>query len=120
LGLLALSLVPAHVPLWVAWFATVSLVGACVVREDNGLAPLLRLRPLALIGTVSYGMYLLNSLSVHLVQLACRQIGLLFPPAIFPIGLGVTVGAAYLSYQYFEKPFLRLKTHFSRLKSSGS
>lgn len=116
LGLVALCLVPARVPLWGAWLATVALIGSCVVREDNGLATLLRFRPIAFIGTVSYGMYLLNSLSIHLVHIVVGRIGLLYPPVIFPIGLGVTVGAAYLSYRYFERPFLALKARFSRLK----
>jgi peptidoglycan/LPS O-acetylase OafA/YrhL len=47
------------------------------------------------------------------------SIGVRYPPAIFPIGLAVTVGVAYVSYLYFETPFLALKTRFSRLNTAA-
>ncbi len=115
---LAATLAPAQVPFWWAWTATVVLVGACVAREDNGLAAILGFRPLAFIGAVSYGMYLLNSLSIHLVHRALSSLGLQYPPAVFPFGLAATVGVAALSYRYFEKPFLAWKSRFSRLTVS--
>src|SRR5260370_13546319 len=103
---LILCLGPAPPNFWLAWAANIALIGACVVREDHGLAGLLRFRPLAFIGVISYGMYLLNSLSLHLVQAALTRVGLLHPLLAFPLGLGLTVGIAYLSYRYFETPFL--------------
>jgi peptidoglycan/LPS O-acetylase OafA/YrhL len=54
-----------------------------VVREDKGLAAVLQLRPLAFIGTLSYGIYLLNSLSVHAVRFPLTRLGLDYPPANF-------------------------------------
>jgi peptidoglycan/LPS O-acetylase OafA/YrhL len=108
-GALLLCLAPARPNFWLAWTANVILLGACVVREDHGLAGLLRFRPLAFIGTISYGMYLLNSLSLHVVQAALSRVGLLHPVLAFPLGLGLTVGVAYLSFRYFETPFLELK-----------
>jgi len=117
---LGLCLMPARLPLWPAWTATVALVGASVVREDHGLAALLRFRPVAFIGTVSYGMYLLNSLCIHFVHVVLGSMGVQYPPVIFPIGLAVTVGVAYVSYRYFETPFLALKTRFSRLNTSAA
>jgi peptidoglycan/LPS O-acetylase OafA/YrhL len=106
---LILCLGPTRPNFWLAWAANITLIGACVVREDHGLAGLLRFRPLAFIGVISYGMYLLNSLSIHLVQAALARVGLLHPLLTFPLGLGLTVGIAYLSYRYFETPFLELK-----------
>ena len=97
LAALGLCLIPARLPLWPAWAVTVALVGACVVREDNGLAALLRFRPMAFIGTVSYGMYLFNSLCVHFVHQVLGSIGVQYPPAVFPVALGVTVGVSYAS-----------------------
>ena len=49
------------------------LVAACVIREDHLLAPLLRLRPLAYMGTVSYGMYLMHMLACNLVKAASEK-----------------------------------------------
>ena len=110
-------LAPARPPWLVAFAVTTALVGACVVREDNGLAWLLRLKPVAFVGTVSYGMYLLNSLCLHAVRRVLNPIGLAYPPVIFVFTLGVTVAVAYLSHRYYETRFLVLKERFSRLRT---
>lgn len=105
-------------PMWLLTFVvTTALVGACVVREDNGLAWFLRLRPVAFVGTASYGMYLLNSLCLHAVRGVLNPIGVTYPPVIFVITLGVTVTVAYLSHRYYESRFLALKERFSRLRA---
>jgi len=113
LTLLAICLIPLHPPVLVASLATAALVGACVIREDNGLAPILKLRPIAYIGVLSYGMYLLNSLSIHIVLLTLGKLGVTHPLFIFPCGVGVAVAVASLSYRYFETPFLELKKRFA-------
>jgi len=112
-------LAPARPPWLMAFLATTALIGACVVREDNGLAWFLRLRPVAFVGTVSYGMYLLNSLCMHGVRAMLQRIGLAYPPVIFVFTLAVTVAAAYLSHRYYELRFLALKERFSRLRSAS-
>ncbi len=108
-SVLLLSLAPKPVYSWLTWTANILFVAACVMREDHGLAWLLRFRPLAYIGVVSYGMYLLNSLSIHLVQAILGRLGLLHPALAFPFSLAVTVGVATISYRYFETPFLEWK-----------
>jgi peptidoglycan/LPS O-acetylase OafA/YrhL len=65
-------------------------------------------------------MYLLNSLCIHFVHAVLGSMGVQYPPVIFPIGLTVTVGVAYVSYRYFETPFLALKTRFSRLNTAAA
>jgi peptidoglycan/LPS O-acetylase OafA/YrhL len=116
LAALAICLVPAH-PAWLAAsLATAALVGACVIREDNGLAPILKWRPIAWIGVLSYGMYLLNSLSVYTVRLAFGRLGVFHPLILFPCGVGVAIAAAFLSYRYFETPFLELKKRFAHMR----
>jgi peptidoglycan/LPS O-acetylase OafA/YrhL len=112
LAALAACLAPQPIWWWPAWLASTALVGACVIREDNGLAPVLRLRPMALIGMASYGMYLLSSLVMHLVTVPLDKIGITFPPIAFPFTLAVTIAVALLSYRYFETPFLKLKSRF--------
>ena len=116
LVLLAVCLIPAHPPVLVASLATAALVGACVIREDNGLAPLLKLRPIAWIGVLSYGMYLLNSLSLHVVLSVLGRMGAGHPLFIFPCTVGLAVLAAFLSYRYFETPFLELKKRFAHVR----
>jgi peptidoglycan/LPS O-acetylase OafA/YrhL len=113
-ALLLASLIPAE-PVWpLAWLAVALLVGACVIREDNGLAAVLRFRPLAFIGVVSYGMYLFNTLIVRVVHVGMDRLGLGHPLLSFPLAAGLTVFAAFLSYRYFEMPFLAQKARFAR------
>jgi peptidoglycan/LPS O-acetylase OafA/YrhL len=117
---LAICLIPLHPYTLLADVATVLLIGTCVVREDNGLAPILKLRPLAFIGVVSYGMYLFNSLCINTVVRVLAPFGVVHPLVIFPVSLGLTTAVAYFSYEYFETPFLRLKSRFSHKRTSPS
>jgi peptidoglycan/LPS O-acetylase OafA/YrhL len=98
-------------PLLDAHLAMTALVGACVVREDNGLSGLLELRPIAHVGVVSYGVYLLN---VPVVVATRRALG----PAsestalVFAVALLASVGLATLTHRLVEAPFLRLRQRF--------
>jgi peptidoglycan/LPS O-acetylase OafA/YrhL len=87
------------------------LVGTCVVREDNDLAPFLRLRPIAWIGTVSYGIYLFHMLSVHAFK---RGFEAVFHVSVSPVvefagGAVVSIVVATISYRTFESFFLARK-----------
>src|SRR5580704_4112306 len=115
--LLLASLVPRQ-PFWqmIQWFLVAAVVGSCVIREDNTLAPFLRFRPLAYIGLVSYGMYLLNTLVLDVVNPAMNRIGLRHPLLKFPVFVAATVLVAGISYRFFEAPFLRLKERFSKVR----
>ena len=93
-------------------------VGACIVREDNGLARLLRWRPLAYIGVVSYGMYMLNTLTLDGLHPMLNRVGLLNPFLTFPLFLAMTVLVASASYRYFETPFLALKKRFASVATA--
>ena len=120
LAWLAICLIPLHPNMLIAHIATATLVGTCVIREDNGLAHILTLRPIAFIGVLSYGMYLFNSLFINVVLRVLGWVGLNHPLFIFPIAMGLTTAAAYFSYQYFETPFLQLKSRFSNKRSASS
>lgn len=89
------------------------LIGSTVVREDHVLARPLSWRPIARIGVVSYGVYLLHLPVQMVVDPLLKPLGT--PDAIRFLAVVVgTVGAAELSYRFFETPFLRLKARFSR------
>jgi peptidoglycan/LPS O-acetylase OafA/YrhL len=86
--------------------ALAGLVAALVLREDNGLAPLLRAAPLARLGAVSYGVYLYHLIAQTLV--------LRIAPDIAPWALFVTYSAlawalAELSFRHFESWFARFR-----------
>jgi len=89
----------------------VYLVLACVIRQHHYLRAALDNSAVRYLGTISYGMYLLNMLALNLVrkilgdsegslqQFACTTI--------------VVILIASISYYGFEAPFLRLKKRFS-------
>jgi peptidoglycan/LPS O-acetylase OafA/YrhL len=120
LALLAICLIPLHPNILITEVTTVILVGACAIREDNGLAPILKLRPIVFIGVLSYGMYLFNSLCINVTMRVLGSIGLSHPLFVFTISTGLTTAIAYFSYRYFETPFLKLKSSFSHKPTSAS
>lgn len=101
------------------WITFPLLVGAVVVREDNGLAAILRPRAVVLIGTVSYGMYLYNTMAVHIVRGILSRSGIRHPLLAFPFIVGATFWIAYASFRLLESPFLKLKERFSRLRPAS-
>jgi peptidoglycan/LPS O-acetylase OafA/YrhL len=112
---LAVALAAPGVPPFVTHLLCVALVGACALREDHGLAPLLTLRALVYAGTISYGMYLLHMLCKNLVTRTLAGAGLpLEGIGVFALTVCVTVMAAGLSFRYFESPFLALKARYAR------
>ncbi|MFO0278216.1 MAG: hypothetical protein ACK533_13155, partial [Planctomycetota bacterium] len=67
-----------------------ALVAACVLREDNGLRPALALRPVARIGAVSYGVYLLHQLAIAAVAPIAARLGEPPPAARFALALALS------------------------------
>jgi peptidoglycan/LPS O-acetylase OafA/YrhL len=116
--LMLLASLIARQPFWqmIQWFLVAAVVGSCVIREDNALAPFLRFRPFAYIGVVSYGMYLLNTLVLDVINPVMNRIGLRHPLLKFPVFVAATVLVAGISYRFFETPFLRLKERFSKVR----
>ncbi len=92
----------------------VMLVGACVAREDHGLARILRWSVFRRIGRVSYGMYMLHMLCIHVVDLVLLRLGLMLPLLRLCLAVMLTYLAAALSYRYYESWFLQLKDRWRR------
>jgi peptidoglycan/LPS O-acetylase OafA/YrhL len=89
------------------------LLTSSVIREDHHLAPPLCWKPVARIGALSYGIYLLHQVAIAVVERACAALGLHDALLLFALGLGGSVLLAALSYRFYESPFLRLKARFS-------
>jgi len=83
----------------------VVLVTAIVVREDTALHPVLTWRPVVLVGTISYGIYLMHMLAANAVR---PVLGHRFGVDVFLATIPVVVVAAYVSYRWFESPIRRL------------
>lgn len=108
------SAVELALPKGCIWTLMVLLVGSVVIRESNGLAPFLTWRPIAHLGMISYGMYLMHMLSYNTVKRVLPAIGLDHAWLWFPFTVAAVAIAATISHRYYESWFLRLKTRFAR------
>jgi peptidoglycan/LPS O-acetylase OafA/YrhL len=96
------------------WLAAAGLVGSCVIREDNAMRRVLAWRPIAWVGVVSYGLYLLHPLGLGIAQRVLYKVHL-----DGSLGVTLTIGTfivacamAAISFYFFERPFLRIKKRF--------
>jgi peptidoglycan/LPS O-acetylase OafA/YrhL len=88
----------------------VLVVHHVATASGGPLVRLLSLRPLVVIGTVSYGIYLYHFPVFQAVQEA-------HPPRLLQhaLELGLTAVLTTFSYLVIERPALRLKDRFERL-----
>ncbi|MCB1277597.1 acyltransferase [Prosthecobacter sp.] len=93
--------------------AMAGLVTSCVIREDNSLSALLKFGPAQAIGKVSYGMYLMHMLCMNLAAKILSKLHINNSLTLFALASGIAFTAAWLSFNYYESFFLRLKKRFS-------
>lgn len=90
--------------------------------SKNSIVKMERLKTISEWGRYTYGLYLLHPLVIFFVLLLAQKQGwdsTAILPGIF-IGIvcfAVSVFVCYLSYNYFEKPFLDLKKRFSHIQT---
>ena len=77
------------------------------------------------IGKISYGIYVIHPLLIYLLSFLYRQLHVHLPLVLQYILIYVsvtllTILIAWLSYTYFEKPFLKLKDRFAVVKSRNT
>src|SRR6185503_1366430 len=119
------TLLTQLVPVRIAYghFMLAALVGACVVREDSWLAPVLKWRPIVHIGVVSYGIYMLHGLVFNALDLASPGLlGGWEPHSVsgFAVSMVLTTALATLSFRYFEGPFLALKSRLAPSRTDSA
>jgi peptidoglycan/LPS O-acetylase OafA/YrhL len=89
-----------HFPLLIPAAESVAialLIAASVTHSRSSWCSWLDARPLAFLGTVSYGVYL------------WQQFAMPYSPWILPISLGIALPLVVLiSYEYIEQPCIRL------------
>lgn len=74
------------------------------------------------LGRISYGIYIIHPLVIMFFLYLIKDIpvsSFIKCVILYTLAITVTVGLAYLSYQYFEKPFLRLKDKFTTIKNTN-
>jgi peptidoglycan/LPS O-acetylase OafA/YrhL len=95
------------------------LLATCVVREDHAFAGVLRFAPLARVGIVSYGMYLLHMFAVGPAEALSRKLGIVGAVPTFVVCGALTYAAAEVSFRFFETPWLRWKRRFESHPTAG-
>jgi len=86
------------------------------------ISPLLRNKSLGYLGKISFGLYVYHVGSLWLASritdaLTSPDRLLVYPLTTLLLGLLITIAIAMASYQFLEKPFLRLKEKFTFIKS---
>ncbi len=72
------------------------------------------------LGEISYGIYMYHMIALYFTSWYFnstqwwRKSMALYIASYYPMAIALTILISYLSYRYFEKPILRLKTRFSR------
>ena len=85
-----------------------------VIREDNAMAPLLRLAPITRIGQISYGIYLYHLFALSVVMKGFEVLGIVGPGWILILYYALSIAIAELSFRYFEAWFLRYRKPAAR------
>lgn len=90
------------------------MVYSCL--EKNIISRMLSFRPISYLGKISYGLYVFHILTIDITQkyFENKSVGLL---SIFAISLLLTIIVSALSYELFEKYFLKIKKKFEIIKS---
>ncbi len=119
IAVLILLSVGLNLSQWISFALMALLVGSCVIRDDHVLTWFLTLKPMAHMGKVSYGMYLLHVLASNAVVVVASPLGVRKHSTVaFILTCIVAAVAATISYRYFESYFLRLKNRFAAVRKS--
>ncbi|MBB4064226.1 acyltransferase family protein [Gellertiella hungarica] len=84
------------------------------LRQESWLANALEFRPLAYLGTISYGLYVWQGI---LTGNGTYRETPHWPPDVY-LGAALTLPAAMLSFHYFEQPISRLRRYFGSTEAA--
>jgi peptidoglycan/LPS O-acetylase OafA/YrhL len=80
-----------------------------VIREDNAMAPVLKLRPIARVGQISYGIYLYHLFALAIVMKGFEILGFTGASWVFVLYYALSILIAELSFRYFESWFMQFR-----------
>ena len=86
-------------------------LAALVVREDNALAPVLRLKPVARIGEISYGIYLYHMFTLALAFKLFAVLGWSQIGWVFVVNFALAILVAEISFRTYEAWFQRWRQY---------
>jgi len=90
--------------------------------SNNSFFKLSKFEKLTQLGTISYGLYCLHFLAILIVTTLTKKFALntqLWQVMILDTSMAllVAIGISKISYNFYEKPFLKLKERFSYIKT---
>lgn len=91
---------------------------SCVLHDRPAMAWMLTNPVARRIGAVSYGIYLLHIFGMHVATKLQGAIPVRLPLEHFLVTGFITYAAAEASFWCWERPFLRLKSRFTRVRSA--
>jgi peptidoglycan/LPS O-acetylase OafA/YrhL len=91
---------------------TTAVLAGIVLSPQHGLTRLLEWRPLAYLGVISYGIYLLHKPALDVARRLLTRFDVHQPEVLFVLGMALSVLLAGLSFRFFEAPLLALKDRF--------
>lgn len=104
-----------------------ALLSLAAIMGQLALRPVLNLENhlCDTVGKISYGIYVIHPLLIFLLSSLYRSAGLqlgnaVATPIIYLVLTMTVCGTAWLSYRFFESPFLRLKDRFAIVHSQNS
>jgi peptidoglycan/LPS O-acetylase OafA/YrhL len=85
------------------------VLASLVLREDNAMAPLLRLAPVARIGQISYGIYLYHLFALAIVDKGFEVLGIASAWGVLVLYYGVAILISEISFRTYEAWFLAFR-----------
>jgi len=108
-ALLFLALSIDGLPLILVYLPMAYLVASVCIRPDHSLRAVLANKPVRYIGMISYGMYLLHMFANNAARRLAPGLG---GYGTFVVTLIAAIAFASVSYQLYERRFLKLKERF--------
>ncbi|MBE0414738.1 acyltransferase [Yoonia sp.] len=80
-----------------------------VIREDNAMAPVMQLRPIARVGQVSYGIYLYHLFALAIVNKALEILGIPGTGWVLPLYFALAIVISEISFRTYEAWFMQFR-----------
>ena len=97
--------------------AFVLLFTAVVYSKASIVTQLMNNPIIRYLGKISYGLYIFHIVGIYEAAVLCVKMNIVAPEWQLPIALAITIGLAIISYELFEKYFLRKKKKFTTIEN---
>ena len=113
-----LILVLLNVKLHIFHFGLYSILFGIVIANlalNPKIKNILEFNILKYLGKVSYGIYMYHPICIMLIAYAFQKFDFEKPVLFYVLSIISTITISAISYEFFEKPFLKIKSRFSKI-----